>query len=362
MLYTIPNLDTAGSGAALLAVARRLDPERYRPTLAVADRRDTPLEQAAIDAGVPLVEAPVTVPARPYHSLLGRTRRRGRDAPHDHDVWHSYHYLDDYTEPLVARAAGTRCWIYTKKNMSWGGRAWRARTRLASGVAAQNPTMVDSFFARTRAPVRVIPPSVDATAFTPGDPGPTRRALGLGPDDVLVAHVAHLLANKNQRVVVEALAATPGHVHLALAGRPLDAAYADAVRADVERLGLNGRVHLLGGVEDVVGLLRGADVFAFASADEACPVAVLEAMSTGLPVVVSDIPGTRHVVEDGVTGHRYPTGEATTLGRLVTDLAGDPERRRRLGAAGRERVLARFTPEQEVAAYQDLYDAALARR
>lgn len=359
VLYTIPNLDTAGSGAALLALARHLDPGRYRPTIAVGERRGTSLEAQVLDAGIDLVAAPVTVAARPYAGLALRARRAGRAAPAGHDLWHSFHYLDDYTEPLVARAAGCRRWVYTKKNMSWGGRAWRLRTRLARGVAAQNPTMVEAFFADAKAPVRVIPPGVDADRFAPGPDHGVRAALGLGPDDVLVAHVAHLLPNKNQRHLVEALARTPRTVHLALAGRPLDPAYADDVARTADALDVADRTHLLGPVDDVPGLLRAADVFAFASTDEACPVAVLEAMSAGLPVVVSDIPGTRHLVADGQTGLRFPVGATAVLGAGLAHLAADPNRRRTLGRAARAVVTAEFTLAGEAARYQDLYDTVL---
>jgi len=359
VLYTIPNLDTAGSGAALLALARHLDPGRYRPTIAVGERRGTSLEAQVLDAGIDLVAAPVTVAARPYAGLALRARRAGRVAPAGHDLWHSFHYLDDYTEPLVARAAGCRRWVYTKKNMSWGGRAWRVRTRLARGVAAQNPTMVEAFFADAKAPVRVIPPGVDADRFAPGPDDGVRAALGLGPDDVLVAHVAHLLPNKNQRHLVEALARTPRTVHLALAGRPLDPGYADDVARTADALDVADRTHLLGPVDDVPGLLRAADVFAFASTDEACPVAVLEAMSAGLPVVVSDIPGTRHLVADGQTGLRFPVGATAVLGAGLAHLAADPNRRRALGQAARAVVTTEFTLAGEAARYQDLYDTVL---
>jgi glycosyltransferase involved in cell wall biosynthesis len=102
-------------------------------------------------------------------------------------------------------------------------------------------------------------------------------------------------------------------------------------------------------------------VFAFASTDEACPVAVLEAMAVGLPVVVSDIPGTRHLVTDGRDGLRFPVGAVDVLGAGLAHLADDPRRRRQLGDAARQRVTEGFTVEREAAAYQDLYDEVLAR-
>jgi glycosyltransferase involved in cell wall biosynthesis len=345
VLYTIPNLDTAGSGAALLAVARGLD--RYQATIAVRERRGTRLEAEVEEAGIDLVEAAVTVPARPYHRLRGRARAAA--APRGFDLWHSFHYLDDYSEPLVARAAGCRRWVFTKKNMAWGTRAWRLRRRLAAGIAVQNPTMVDEFFPRFDRPLRVIPPGVDTERFSPGRGDRWRSELGLDEDQVLVVNVAHLLPNKGQIDLVRAL---PPDAHLVLAGRPLDEAYA------AELAGLAApRVHLVGPVDDIPELLRAADVFAFASEQEACPVAVLEAMSTGVPVVVTDIAGTRHVVDDGVEGRRVDRAD---LPGALAGLVADADARRRFGAAARQRAVSSFTVEREVAAYQDLYDEVLA--
>lgn len=360
VLYTIPNLDTAGSGHALLSLARRLDPDRYLPTICVAERRNTDLEQAVEAAGIELAVAPVTVAARPYLTLLARARRCGRQAPGGADLWHSFHYLDDYTEPLVARSAGCRRWLYTKKNMSWGGRAWRARTWLAAGVAAQNPTMVEQFFASARAPVRVIPPGVDASTFAPGPDRPWRAKLGARPDDLVVAQVAHLLPNKRQDLVVRAVAQVRGPVQLALAGRALDRSYAARVEALADELGIGHRVHVLGPVTDVPALLRSCDAFAFASRQEACPVAVLEAMATALPVVVADIAGTRHLVADGVEGHRVPPDDPAAFAAALQAWLDDPDRRAAAGAAGRHRALTDFTLEQEAERYQGLYDEVLA--
>jgi glycosyltransferase involved in cell wall biosynthesis len=342
-------------------MTRELDRARVLPTIAVGERRGTPLEAEVDAAGIELVEAEVTVTARPYATLPLRLRKAGRAAPKGHDLWHSFHYLDDYTEPLVARAAGCRRWVFTKKNMSWGGRAWRLRARLAHGIAAQNPTMVEDFFPDHRGPVRTIPPGVDGERFAPGPDRPFRPRLGLAEGDVLVAHVAHLLPNKNQRHLVEALARTPPRIHLALAGRPLDPDYAAEVEATATELGVADRTHLLGPVEDVPGLLRSADVFAFASTDEACPVAVLEAMATGLPVVVSDIPGTRHLVTDGRNGLRFPVGGVAVLAAGLAHLADDPGRRRALGEAARATVTSSRTLADEAEAYQDLYDRVLSR-
>ena len=147
ILFTIPNFITAGSGRAMLNIVERLDRGRFAPTVAVL-KRGGKLDAEVERLGITLLEHQFTIPARPYHTLIGRARVAA--APlrsHGFALWHSFHYGDDYTEALIARAAGARGWIYTKKNMNWHQRAWHVRSLLAKRIAAQNTDMMREFFA-----------------------------------------------------------------------------------------------------------------------------------------------------------------------------------------------------------------------
>ncbi|HVO31341.1 MAG TPA: hypothetical protein VMV18_11410, partial [bacterium] len=124
ILFTIPNFITAGSGRAMLNIIERLDRARFEPGVMVL-RRGGKLDAEVERLGIPLIAHQFTIPARPYHTLLRRAREAAaplRDGRWE--LWHSFHYGDDYTEPLIARAAGARGWIFTKKNMNWHRRAW----------------------------------------------------------------------------------------------------------------------------------------------------------------------------------------------------------------------------------------------
>ncbi|MEM9598273.1 MAG: glycosyltransferase family 4 protein, partial [Acidobacteriota bacterium] len=255
LLFTIPNFETAGSGRALLHVARRLDRRRFAPSICVRYRAYNAIEGEIESLGIPLVEAPTTVDARPLRSLLGRCRRAA--APlRGFDLWHSFHYLDDYTEALVARFAGAR-WIYTKKNMSWNHRSWWLRSWLARRIAVQNTDMMASFFGprwlRQRA--ELVPRGVDLERFLPEGPGRPDLREGLGEDVLLVACVAHLVPVKGHPTLLRAVAQVPG-LHLLIAGRPLDADYAESLGQLSEELGIADRVRFLGGVAEVDRLLR----------------------------------------------------------------------------------------------------------
>ena len=118
ILFTIPNFTTAGSGAAMLQIVRRLDRTRFAPSIAVL-KRGGHLEEEIARLGIPYIQADFTVSPRPLWSLPARARRAARVfRERGYVLWHSFHYLDDYTEPLIARFAGAQAWIYTKKNMS----------------------------------------------------------------------------------------------------------------------------------------------------------------------------------------------------------------------------------------------------
>jgi glycosyltransferase involved in cell wall biosynthesis len=110
------------------------------------------------------------------------------------------------------------------------------------------------------------------------------------------------------------------------------------------------------------GLLEASDVVLNCSASEGgMPNAVLEALALGRAVLASNIEGNKALVEDGVTGLLFDT--PADLAAQADRLLGDPELRRRLGEAGRARVVARFGPARELDGYLTVYaQLAPARR
>ncbi|MBS4753715.1 glycosyltransferase family 4 protein [Nocardioides sp. zg-ZUI104] len=113
------------------------------------------------------------------------------------------------------------------------------------------------------------------------------------------------------------------------------AALADSLAPD--------RVHLVGFHDDPAPLLRTADVFVLSSAAEACPMALLQAMACGLPVIASRVGGVAEIVRDGVDGLLFAAGDVDGLRAELVRLADDPALRDRLGASARNRVAERFT-------------------
>ena len=362
ILFTIPNFDTAGSGGALWNVVSRLDRRRFAPAICVL-RPGGDLASEIERSDVPLFSARFMVPARPLATLAFRLRRaagafRGRHFA----LWHSFHYVDDYTEPLVARFAGTRSWIYTKKNMNWHRRSWYVRSLLATRIAAQNTDMMRGFFAPAalRRRARLVPRGVDTARFSPDRP----PRLGLRSERqvpssaTVVGCVAHLLPVKNQEILIRAVAQVPGTV-LWLAGKEFDDGYGSTLRRLVVELSLSDRVAFFGNVRDVPSFLAEIDVFALPTRAEGrmegCPVALLEAMASGRACIASDIPGSRDIVEPGRSGDLVPADDAGALAEAIRRLANDPPTRRAFGEAARRRVLEKYSIEREVEAHESLY-------
>ncbi|HKD18662.1 MAG TPA: glycosyltransferase [Thermoanaerobaculia bacterium] len=373
ILFTIPNFTTAGSGRAMLNIVERLDRSRFRPTICTLKRGGN-LEAEIERLGIPYMNAAFAVSARPLATLAMRAHRAATAfRSRGFVMWHSFHYLDDYTEPLVARFAGARAWIYTKKNMNWNRRSWWLRSQLASRVAAQNTDMVRDFFAspRLRRKTVLVPRGVDTERFRPDVPQRLglRQKLGVPPDAVVAGCVAQLLPVKGHPTLIEALARVPG-LRLWLAGKALDEPYVAGLREKVRALGLEDRVAFLGEVQDVPAFLAELDVFVLPTWNEwrmeGCPVALLEAMSSARPCVATDIPGSRDIVENERSGVLVPPQDEAALAGALGRLAGDAPRRKALGEAARDRVRAHYAIEVEVRAHENLYggllDALPARR
>ena len=170
------------------------------------------------------------------------------------------------------------------------------------------------------------------------DVAPVRLA-----DGPTVLEVARLAEVKGQRTLLEALVNLQATA--VLVGRDLEqeGAYERVLRVDAERLGVADRTVFAGYRDDVPALLAGCDVVCLPSRAEGLPLVVLEAMAHAKPVVATPVGGTPELVVDGETGLLVPPGDADALTEALAALLGDPDRARRLGEAGRERVLAEFS-------------------
>jgi D-inositol-3-phosphate glycosyltransferase len=210
--------------------------------------------------------------------------------------------------------------------------------------------------------VSVIPCGVDLTRFRPDGPADER----LNGRRRLVV-VSRLVERKGIGNVIEALPAVPG-TELVIAGGP-PAAELDS-DAEVRRLrrlidfhGVGDRVTLRGQVDrqDLPALLRSADLVVCVPWYEPFGIVPLEAMACGVPVVASAVGGLLDTVVDGRTGVHVPPRCPSTLGPVLAGLLDDPDRRRKMGAAGARRARAHYGWPTVAAATVDTYASLLDR-
>jgi glycosyltransferase involved in cell wall biosynthesis len=213
--------------------------------------------------------------------------------------------------------------------------------------------------------VHVVPNAVDdAYLVEPAEPGPVRARLGVPPDALVVAVISTLNDYEGVDVLIDAVAqlqntATPAHL-LVVGDGP--ARHALASRAD--DAGLSGQATFTGRLpRDLAKDCHlAADVFCVPRLDTPVtrlvpPLKPLEAMASGRPVVASDLPPLREVVNEGVTGWLAPPGDPTALAATLSRLLADEAARHRTGRAAREWVLGHRTWAQAAQWYGSLYDS-----
>ncbi len=130
----------------------------------------------------------------------------------------------------------------------------------------------------------------------------------------------------------------------------------DEIRRRVEKEAIkNVQVHGSVSREQTLQLLRSAGAFLLASRWEGLPIAPLEAMQFGLPVVLSDVGGNPEVIEDGISGYTVPQEDTAGYAARLRELAERPEAADRLAEAALNRVQALFSRSRMVADYLALY-------
>lgn len=263
-----------------------------------------------------------------------------------------------HDEPAVVRSAGRLAW--------WAFAAARLYLSVSHGLT-------DAFTAAGLSTdrIRYVPNGVDVVRFAPADEATraaTRRALNL-PERPVVLFVGVVTPDKQPHLLFEAFArmqADPAlPATLVIVGATDEQLFelgdrlADRIRADAERAGLSERVVFVAPTGRVEDYFRAATIFVLPSVREGMPIALLEAMASGLPCIASLLPGATDVlIEDGRNGRLVEPGNADGFANAIRALLSDPVSAARLGNAARDTVEANYTmaqvAERWMAAYREV--------
>jgi glycosyltransferase involved in cell wall biosynthesis len=362
-----------GAEHVALLIATRLNPERFESTFCVsrwppptnADPSVTQAVEHLAEAGVRLLplgrrrKSDVWVWAR-----LERFLRRERV-----DVLHAHMFGSNVWGTLMGRMARVPVVLAHEHTWSYEGQPLRRfldRELVARG--ADRLIAVSREDRRRMTEVERIDPR--HTLFIPNGVLPSRppsghdvRAeLGIEPDVPVIGAVGMMRPQKAYHVLVRAASQLarewPG-IQVLIVGDGLE-------RPALERLagavGAQDTVRFLGQRTDVPDVLRALDVAVCCSDFEGSPLAVMEYMDAALPVVATRVGGVPDLIESGVHGLLVPPGDPDAIAAAIAELLRDPERRRSMGARGRERRRTEFDIDVLVRRLEDLYCELLCER
>lgn len=194
---------------------------------------------------------------------------------------------------------------------------------------------------------------IDTAEFSPGSSDAESEEL------LHVGTAASITPRKGHEYFIDAasrILADRNDVRFSIAGdtpSQEDREYERMLNRRIETEGIDDRVRFRGWIEDMPAYLDELDVFVLPSLNEGIPGAVREALAMEVPVVATDVGGTTDVVIDGGTGYLVEPEDSEQLAVAIQRLLDDPEKRERMGTAGRERIIGEFSIEHYVRKYEE---------
>lgn len=284
---------------------------------------------------------------------------------HEIDVLHCHGYRED----LYAVAARTRAkkvttnhlWKRTTPALRFYARvdSWLAR-RFDRVVAVSLEILRELEAKGFKAPqLTSIPNGVDIARYAPTGKQPAGAPRGAAPRTVLAA-IGSLTEEKGHDHLLGAVArlGSDRGITLLIVG---DGPRRERLQKLATDLGVADDVRFLGRRNDIPDILAGTDIFVLPSLNEGLPIALLEAMACERACVATDVGDVGRAIETGVTGVLVRSADVEALASALERLVADPELRRRLGRAARQRAVERFSAERMTEAYCALYDELLAK-
>jgi len=269
------------------------------------------------------------------------------------------------TAGILARLATARPVVYTEHNIS---SSYRQPTRLVNrltygrntAVIAVSAAVAESLAGFPGPTPRVIPNGV-SVSVSPSEIETVRTELGIQPGHALVVHVGNIRPHKGHENLIAAsallIAKNPNVLVVSVGAEKHEGDLARVSQSAVSA-GVSDHVRFIGRREDARSFLAAADVVVNPADVEGLPLAILEALALGRPVVATAVGGVPAVVVDRVTGLLVPPGDPEALAAGVLEALESPDAKG-WGQAGADLVLSEYGIARMIADYEKLYRAVL---
>jgi L-malate glycosyltransferase len=326
-----------------------------------------PLKSALMDrarqAGLPAIPLRSTgeISLRQFQDLLKGSRKQNADIFHVHTAHGliSAALVRYWSERRIKVVCSRRTDFHLRThflNLSVRKYIWAADKILAVSNTIKNVLISDGI---PNDRIETVYSGIDTDAFNPAEDGdPVRTELGIGAGCVTVTMVAALVPHKDPFTFLRAaerLADGFPRVYFLLVGA---GDLWDEIRNAIQNSSLKDRFIMTGFRNDIHRILAATDIFCMSSKTEGLCTSILDAMAMARPVVATRAGGIPEVVADSATGYLVPVQDPAALAEKIAVLIGDPERRRIMGDAGRQRVTSMFNMRETVrktaAVYREL--------
>jgi glycosyltransferase involved in cell wall biosynthesis len=363
LLQVIPSFGCGGAERMVVTLMTHLDPKRFKvAAVSLAGPEGSILERKLADQGFPvdyLGKGP-GVDLRMLQRIRNIVRKFRPDVIHSHLC---LHYLFPALIGLHARPHVATI------HLPADGQYKQLLRPLAQLAFQRNviPVAVSQEVAQWMKQFHgvkdclVIPNGIPVSDYQ--HPSVSRHAWrkehGFTDVDLLFVCVARLEKQKNHSMLLKAFAhafRASGPGQLVLAG---DGACRQELERQVRELRLEGKIHFLGRCTDIPELLGASDVFVLPSQNEGNPLALMEAMAAGLPVVATAVGGVPELLEDRKSGFLVAPGDWEALGGAMMRLLGNIEMRRRMAASAAQRAIEVFSATRMAQGYMELYERSL---
>jgi glycosyltransferase involved in cell wall biosynthesis len=366
VMWLIKGLGLGGAERLLTSTAASIDRDRYVVEVVYLLPRNAAFEPVLEAHGIPTVclDARWTVEsAWPWR--LAQMLWQGR-----YDLVHTHSPVPASAARLLAPRA-TR-FVHTEHNL-WT--SYRRPTYVANAmtyrrndaVVAVSDAVAATIIPRwwvgpgRQPPVETLHHGVDLQGAHRGELArrAARERIGIGEDTPIVGTVGNLTLQKDHVGLLAAIDQVRRHVPevrlLVVGTGPQEA----SLRTIVRERRLEATVHFLGARTDVAELLPALDLFVLGSRFEGLPIALLEAMASGVSCVATRVGGVPEAITDGREGLLVPAGDPEALGRAIVELLNDPSARRGLAAAGVARIRRDFAMQRAVRRIEEIYEQVL---